>query len=258
MIADIVQRVQNAHEIGELPTMRINVMSINAWLEDVDIITPAEIGLVQFNLEEGVSQVLNQLVDPGPIPKGYRGDMKILSDKYHKIWMDNRELSDDYEGIMVAIRDFVTRDKSSRVETYAGEGITVEGDFQLSKTLIEEQTQRRIDNQNRDFLPIFVMPGPMKERCIRSLDWLALKAQVSSGIEMLFLKSQLLPSIPPLFSQMACEFTFFELPRLFYEILQVLSGASPSFANLSIPTLAIAEAHLNKDVLLYTPGVSCR
>lgn len=255
MIADIVQRVQLAHDKGELPTMKINVMSINAWLEDSDIITPAEIGIVQFNLEQGILKVLDQLVDPGVIPKGYRGDMKVISDKFHKIWLDNPDLSDDYEGIINAIQDFMKRDTHSLIERAAGEGITVEGRFQPGKDLIEEQTKRRIENRNQDYLPVFVMPGVMMERCIRCMDWLAVKAQVVrisatlNDAEVNYLFDTL--------HQVPCEFTFFELPRLFYEILRVLSS-NRTFRNISVPTLTIAEAHLNKDVLLYTPGVSCR
>ncbi len=37
-------------------------------------------------------------------PKGYKGDMKTMSDKFHKIWLDNEELTDDYPEIMDSFR----------------------------------------------------------------------------------------------------------------------------------------------------------
>ncbi len=35
-------------------------------------------------------------------PRGYKGTMKAMSEKYHKIWLDNPQLTDDYPAIMEA------------------------------------------------------------------------------------------------------------------------------------------------------------
>ena len=45
----------------------------------------------------------------------------------------------------------------------------------------------------------------------------------------------------------------YELPMLFIQLL----SAAPTDVSPSICTESIAEAHLKRDVFLYTPGVSC-
>jgi hypothetical protein len=47
----------------------------------------------------------------------FKGEIKAYSDKYHKLWMDNKELSDDYDGILRVMADFL---KCREGETAAG------------------------------------------------------------------------------------------------------------------------------------------
>ena len=67
-------------------------------------VCPAEIGFVEMSLREGIINIFNQMVDPGSPPLGYKGEMKVLSDKYHGIWLDNEELSNNYVGIVEKMR----------------------------------------------------------------------------------------------------------------------------------------------------------
>ncbi len=78
-----------------------------------------------MTLRGGVGRVVHALVDPGAMffsaatrisptifvfsyhhlgcpPRGYKGTMKAMSEKYHKIWLDNPQLTDDYPAIMEA------------------------------------------------------------------------------------------------------------------------------------------------------------
>lgn len=159
-----------------LPRQRFFILHFNVWVEEMEPggkLIPSELGLVEVSLGEGVGEVFHQLIDPGEPPRGYKGEMRIYSDKYHKIWLDNEELSDDYAGMMEEIERMLrVRD----LERPAGENIVVEGFQSLEPILAQREEERR--EKDRAFLPIFVMPKT-KEVCRRSLAWLQEQAEVT-------------------------------------------------------------------------------
>jgi hypothetical protein len=70
MLEDMTRRLQQHRREESLSSMRIHILHINFWLEDEDFFAPAEIGLVEMTIEEGVRHVLSQKVCPDVIPKG--------------------------------------------------------------------------------------------------------------------------------------------------------------------------------------------
>lgn len=71
MKADISARIKAHSKRGSLKDMRIFLLHMNFWTEDDDFFAPAEIGLVEMTLAEGVINVFSQMVDPGEVPIGY-------------------------------------------------------------------------------------------------------------------------------------------------------------------------------------------
>ena len=50
-----------------------------------------------MDLKSGITRRFCQLIDPGNVPAGFRAEMKLNSEKYHDIWLDNEELTDYYK-----------------------------------------------------------------------------------------------------------------------------------------------------------------
>jgi len=48
------------------------------------------------------------------MPRGYKGEMRLRSEKYHKIWTDNKELTSDYGAIVSEIQALLTPGKHER------------------------------------------------------------------------------------------------------------------------------------------------
>lgn len=78
---------------------RFHIMSVNSWvvMDQTGETIPCEIALVEISLRSGISRKYIQLIDPGEIPKGYQADVKINSEKYHGIQLNNPELTNSYK-----------------------------------------------------------------------------------------------------------------------------------------------------------------
>ena len=61
----------------------ISISSI--WIEDdaSEDIIPAEIALIEMTLREGIVRKFVQMIDPGDLPEGFKGEMMINKEKYH-------------------------------------------------------------------------------------------------------------------------------------------------------------------------------
>ena len=56
-----------------------------------------EIALIEMTIQDGIIRKFVQLIDPGEIPPGYKAEMKLNSEKFHDVSLDNVELTDYYK-----------------------------------------------------------------------------------------------------------------------------------------------------------------
>ncbi len=87
------------------------------------------------------------------------------------------------------------------------------------------------------------------DKCQKAIKWLLQKAKVD---QIAIYRSKEHNYCRMLLSQVDYQFCYYELPQLFIKLLDA-SGAP-----LGVPSVAIAEATLSREVFLYTPGVNCR
>lgn len=221
MRQDVEWRVRRRrHDCDEVVSMRFHIMHVNTWTvsSETSDVFPAEIAMVEMSLGKGVTGQWLQMVDPGEMPPGYKGDMKIHSEKYHKIWLDNTELTDNYCDIVKHIEKHL---RCRKGEEYVGQEVSIPGYEDIALPF------HYVAAQERGLLPIYVMPEH-KEVIGDSLKWLCNQAK--------------LPYV----------FVLYELPYLFRQLLEAAPQELPTKM-----TLTIAEAHLQRDVFFYTRGVSC-
>ena len=72
-------------------------------IADTGEVIPSEVGMVRMSVQDGVVVRHNQLIGPGTLPVGYKSDALTNSQKYHKIWLDNDQLSENYKAIVDGI-----------------------------------------------------------------------------------------------------------------------------------------------------------
>ena len=202
---------------------RFHIMAVNTWMEIVSLgdIVPCEIGIVEMSLNCGIIRKYNQLIHPGIIPIGYKGDMKINADKYHGIYLNNHGLVNDYRDMVEKILDIL---KASEDEEFAGEGLnypTTSDDPDIPECLNSARYHR--------LLPIYVIPDHKRD-IEGSLKWL-LKMSRRKDVS----------------------FMFYDLIFLFQQFLL----ASPFDIPYRI-SYGAAEAQILRDVFLYLKNVSCR
>ena len=149
-----------------------NLISISSiWIEDdaSEDIIPAEIALIEMTLREGIVRKFVQMIDPGDLPEGFKGEMMINKEKYHDIWLDNNELSDSYDEILTSIVEIL---KVRGGERFGGDRVS----FNTEHGITEPSAVRCARNQK--LLPVYVMPKK-KKFISRSIEWL--KEQVGHG-----------------------------------------------------------------------------
>ena len=96
-------------------------------------------------------------------------------------------------------------------------------------------------------LPIYVMPEMRKNGVVEGIAWL----QKRAGVRTRLLSRFEFKLIPIFFFQTNYNFQFYDLPVFFHTVLKAANSDA-------LPTVAVAEAELSRDVFLYTPGVSCK
>lgn len=216
---DIQSRVRSAC----VKSSRFILLHTVAWTEKNGTI-PCEMGLVELSLEEGVLRYYNQLIDPNPIPMGLKGAMKEYSDKYHHVWLDNPDLSDDFEAILQRFSEILSVRSG---EKYANKGVRLEAPSEIQSLVLEEE--RLKTGKNNKHLPFFVAHDNLTQSR-EALVWLQKQAGTNFHFEC------------------------FDLSVLFFHLMNLEVDS----ASLRIPSLAISKALLDRDVLLYTSGMSCR
>jgi len=239
MKADVDARIERANNHNKIPQMIFHIASVNTWLElGTGEVIPSEIGLVQMSVQGGVLNRYNQMISPGVMPVGYKSEAKDNSEKYHKIWLDNPQLSDNYRAIVSAVAEEVrvpqadTPDHASGVNgRYAGEDTDIERRCQRHNVDMSDSAKAAKQYQ---LMPIYAMSHEM-ERVRKAFKWLCDKVN-ANGEE----------------DEVKIEFTFYDLPYFFWRLVEV---APLEYLKKMTPT--IAEAHLSADVFLYVAGVSC-
>eukprot|EP00095_Tigriopus_kingsejongensis_P012019 maker-scaffold1195_size56104-snap-gene-0.13 protein:Tk12019 transcript:maker-scaffold1195_size56104-snap-gene-0.13-mRNA-1 annotation:"hypothetical protein BRAFLDRAFT_121310" len=222
---DIASRTRGPRYLTE----RWIFMETTVWLDEptrMDLIgyRPCEIALVELSLAGGVTRHYNQLVDPGSLPLGFKGAMKVYSDKFHHVWLDHPDLSDDYGSIVERLRQILAvrpEEKPAR----AG-GSCSEDHPDLAEWIDTDERQRLAREHN--FLPIFVA-SENYEATRGAIEWL----QKAAGTKL--------------------HFECYDLSRLFTHLM----NNQNEHPHLRVPSMAVAQLHLNRDVLLYTPGMPC-
>ena len=72
-------------------------------IADTGEVIPSEVGIVRMSVQDGLMERHNQMIGPGALPVGYKSDALTNSQKYHKIWLDNDQLSENYNAIVDGI-----------------------------------------------------------------------------------------------------------------------------------------------------------
>jgi len=240
MKADVDARIERAKNDNRIPQMVIHIASINTWLElDTGEVIPSEIGMVRMSVQDGVIERYNQMVGPGVMPVGYKSDAMTNSQKYHKIWLDNPELSENYKTIVDAILDAVKVSSEDGASVPRGTNVTRAGlDIDIERRCKRENVDMSpaaLAAVNYQLCPIYVMSHEM-ERVRKGFKWLCDKASEQEEEK-----------------EVKVEFTFYDLPYFFWRMIE----EAPYEYQKKI-TLTVAEAHLKSDVFLYVRGVSCR
>ena len=98
---DLWRNISTLRKKGKLSGQRFHFLHINHWTETDQQVFPAELGLVQMTLQDGVTDIFHQKIDPGTsLPLGFKGQIREWSEKTHGLWLDNPELSDNYQEIL--------------------------------------------------------------------------------------------------------------------------------------------------------------
>ncbi|XP_052778388.1 protein maelstrom homolog [Mya arenaria] len=72
------------------------------------VVLPAEIAIIEFSLEKGITKELHRFIEPGQIPPGYRFTCIQNSDDTHQIPVENFEQADgNYTGLWIHIENFI-------------------------------------------------------------------------------------------------------------------------------------------------------
>ncbi|CAH0560062.1 unnamed protein product [Brassicogethes aeneus] len=114
MKTTISQDIRGAHKSGSIDTKTFFVLYINSFVyqETEDRYFPAEIGLLSFNLREGVLQenIYHSMIQPGQLPMGYFNEAMIISNEKHKIQPPSSlDTGDNTEKVFNEICEFISQ-----------------------------------------------------------------------------------------------------------------------------------------------------
>jgi len=240
MKADINARIERAKMSNKIPQMTIDIVSINTWLElETGEVIPSEIGVVRMSIQDGVVSRYNQMIGPGTLPVGYKSDAKINSEKYHKIWLDNPQLSENYvavvDGMAEELRVCADSVDQNR-EMFAGQEINLPKRCTAANI---DMTQAAKAAYKHKLRPLYVMSHEM-DRVRKGLKWLCDKAYYTG------------PNNTGDDLESKVEFTCYDLPYFFWRLIE-----EAPYEYEKKMTQTVAEAHLKSDVFLYVRGVSC-
>lgn len=74
---------------------------------------PAEIAVIEYSIEKGITKTLHRFIEPGKIPTGYRFTCIQNSEDTHRIPVENFEKADsNYRGLWVQLENFINPEGS--------------------------------------------------------------------------------------------------------------------------------------------------
>lgn len=77
------------------------------------IYLPAEIAVIEYSIEKGITRNLHRFINPGPIPTGYRFTCIQHSEDTHQIPIENFDLFDsNYRGLWIQLENFINPDRN--------------------------------------------------------------------------------------------------------------------------------------------------
>ena len=198
MVKDVQLRVQEL-SLGDLMEQRFHVAHVNPWYETSNAIeddvfeetyvVPAELGMCQFSLRQGVQKALNYKISPGAVQPGFMSSVKRNSEGIHDLDWNDPGLTGDYLGVINAVANLVRASGNERpadvdvhadfaclrgVDEGANGGVltTDEMDVSAAQKFIREEEAKRGPKR---LLPIFCL-GSHINTCERAFSWLLHKA----------------------------------------------------------------------------------
>jgi len=166
LMREDISRFVKSDDVGDF---RFHIMAAHSWLKidssTYDLI-PVEIALLEMSLKKGVMRKWLQFIDPGEVPAAYKAEMKLNSEKYHEIWLDNVELTDAYGDIVNKIIEVLSAKDNER---YVGKGIEFHADVDPPFCLISSWKRR--------LLPIFCLKADIPD-VRKMLAWLIKQSKI--------------------------------------------------------------------------------
>jgi len=216
MQEDIIRTVKS----DDATDFRFHIMAAHSWCkldsEEYDLI-PVEICMIEMSLKKGVIRKWLQKIDPGDLPTGYKAEMRLESDKNHKLWTDNVELTDSYGDIVNKLIEILSAKDHER---YVGKDIDFTSEVEPPLN-VKTAFQRRL-------LPIFCLEADIGDNQ-KMLRWLIKNSKPKIEVD----------------------FVFYHLEFLFQQLILLCPN------NTSKLTIGAAEAYITRDVFLYLPAMSC-
>ncbi|XP_013395238.1 protein maelstrom homolog [Lingula anatina] len=76
---------------------------------------PVEVGLIEYSLNNGITKHLHRMIEPGPIPTGYRYTCQNHSDETHQIPIERFEYADkNYMGLWIQMENFLNPNQEKK------------------------------------------------------------------------------------------------------------------------------------------------
>lgn len=112
-VENVLKEIHNKTYIPSVRNKIFYLIHINWFcVTDDDVFYPAELGLIEFSLETGVTSTYHKIINSGPLPLGYAFEAKRHADDTHAIPTETGE--GEYYWILKAIRNTLTKGENCK------------------------------------------------------------------------------------------------------------------------------------------------
>lgn len=117
----ISEMIQTAVHNNELEKMQMFFISVNYFCKtNTDLFVPAELAMVQYNLESGVQSKMHQLINPVKLPLGLKLEAKQYSEETHELPIPPDAIGEtDLEEVLLKILNFTDYKANTKATTKA-------------------------------------------------------------------------------------------------------------------------------------------